>query len=316
MRRWTPPTQVPTTSLDNNVIVQNQRTRLRWCKVLVTALIPIVIFGFCIVYTMQKETFFNEEYERKQQNDHEQQQRLSFDTYIHDISNILLRINDKNSTNDQYFQYIQTKTLIVLKNLDIKRKKDILLFLYQRNLIQNNRLNLYGADLNNVELICSNDFHHLYLSGVHWSNAIFINCRLTSANFTQAYLLNARFINSTLNNALFIATNLDNSQFIQTIILNVDFHGASLIQADFLQADSVQGNKFTNADLYQAKLTNEQLKGKKLSIIKHDFNHGRYPNGSFELLNSNENLVLNGNAEMAEVKNLFHYNSIFLFFFK
>jgi len=304
---WTPASsEVPTTSLDNNTTESNQRTCLRWCKVLISALLPMVILSFCIVYTLQKERFFNTEYQHKQQDEYEQQQRLSFDTYIQDISNNLLQRTEQNSIDNKLLLYIQTKTLIILKNLDVKRKKDILLFLYEKNLIQNNQLNLHGADLNNVELTCPHDFHHLHLSGVYWSNAIFINCRLRFANFTQAYLLNARFINSTLENASFIETNLDNSYFIQAIILNTNFNGASLRQADFLQADIVQGNNFINADLYQAKLTKDQLEGKKLLIVKHNFDHARYPNGSFELLNANENLVSNGNAEI-EVKNLFKY---------
>jgi len=299
MRRWIPPTQVATTSCDNDISVQTQRTRLRWCKILLSALILAAILGFCIVYTLQKETFFNEEYRHKQHDEYEQQQRLSFDTYIQDISNILLNINNTNLIDDKYRFYIQTKTLILLKYLDIKRKRDIILFLYERNLIQNNQLNLYGADLNNVELICPYDFHDLYLPGVRWLNAIFINCHFKFVNFDQAYLFNARFINSTLVNASFIETNLDHSQFIQTIVLNTNFNSASLIHSNFIQADTVQGNNYENADLYQAELTIDQLEGRKFSILEHNFNHARYPNGSFKL-NSNENLVSNGDAEMVK----------------
>jgi uncharacterized protein YjbI with pentapeptide repeats len=301
VRRWSPVSQVPTTSLDCNASSQKQRTFLRWCKVIISAFVLLALVSFCVVYTLQKESFFKEKYQHEQQDQFDQQHRLLFDTYIQDISNTLLLQSDQNHTNEK-FLHIQAKTLLLLRNLDVKRKKDIILFLYERNLIQNNQLNLHGADLNNVELTCPHDFHHLHLSGVFWSNAIFTNCQLTSAVFDQSYMINARFINSTLRHASFIQTNLDNSHFIQTIILNVNFDRASLIQADFLQADIVQGNNFTNADLYQAKLTNDQIEGKKISIINHDFSRARFPNGSFGLLNSKENLIINGDAEM-EVMN-------------
>ncbi|CAF1077067.1 unnamed protein product [Rotaria sordida] len=299
MHRWTPSiSPVPMTSLDHNSKFDNQRICLYCWKVFISTLILLVLLSFCIVYSIQKEIFFQQKYQHKQQEQFNQQQQLSFDTYIQDISNILLQITDKNYIDKKFLLHIETKTLMILRNLDINRKKDIILFLYERNLIQNNQLNLYGANLNNVELICPHDFHYFYLPGVLWSNAIFINCHLTFANLNHAYLINARFINSTLRNASLIETKLDKSYFIQTIIMNVNFHGASLIQADFLQADIVQGNNFTNADLYHAKLTNDQLEGKKISIIKHDFYHARFPNGSFGLLNSEENLISNGNAEM------------------
>ncbi|CAF2518299.1 unnamed protein product [Rotaria sp. Silwood2] len=299
MHRWTPSSSpIPITSLDNISKFDNQRICLRWCKVCISALVLLVFLSFCIIYPVQKEIFFKQEHQNKQQEQFNHQQQLSFDTYIQDISNILLQLSDKNYTDEKFLLHIQTKTLMILRDLEIKRKKDIILFLYERNLIQNNQLNLYGADLNNVELICPHDFHYFHLPGVLWSNAKFINCRLTFANLNHAYLINARFINSTLQYASLIEAKLDKSYFIHAIIMNVNFNGASLIQADFLQADIVQGNNFTNADLYQAKLTDDQLQGKKISMIKHDFCRARFPNGSFGFVNSEENLISNGNAEL------------------
>ncbi|CAF3715550.1 unnamed protein product [Adineta steineri] len=298
LRRWTPPSQVPTTSLDHNGIPQRQRIIIRWCKLVISALIALTFLGFCIFYSLQKERFFNDGYRYKQQDQYEREQQLLFNTYIQDISDILLKITDKNNIDENILLHIRTKTLIILKNLDTKYKKDIILFLYERHLIQNNQLNLRGINLNNVELICPYDFSRLYLPEVIWSNAVFINCRLTFAILDRAYLINAKFINSTLQYASLIDVNLDNSHFIKTIIMNTNFNGASFIQADFLQADIVQGNNFTNTDLYQAKFTNNQWEGKYINIIKHDFSNARLPNGTFQLINSEKNLIKNGNAEM------------------
>ena len=294
MRRWTPPSSpIPTTSAEQNTNVQKQRTCIRWAKLFLLGIIAIAIICFCIIYTIQKENFFNEEYSRQQENQNHEKKQVLLEKYIEDISNILLKASDEKS-----ILYIQTKTLMLLKNVDSKQKKDIIWFLFTNKLLENKQMNFHGADFNDVELICPiNLQQRLYLPGVQWLNAVFINCDLTGTNFNQANLFNARFINSTLQNISFIQTNLDQSQFIQTVIRYVDFTDASLIQSNFFQTDIVQGNHFINADLYQANLTKEQFEGKYYLTIKNDFTNARYPNGSFELGNSEINLVLSKNAK-------------------
>lgn len=305
MRRWTLTSPVPVTSLDTCTRMDQQRLRLRRIKVILSTLIPIILLCFFIVYILQKETLFKEDHDKQQQIKHDEYQQWLVNTYIEGISKVLLDISDINDIDEKYF-HIRTQTLMILRRLDVKRKNDILLFLYERNLIQSNQLDLHGADLSHIELTCPYDFHHLQLSGVYLSKAIFINCRLLYANFDQANLFNARFINSSIQYASFIRAKLDYSYFTQTIVMYVNFNGSSLIQADFLQAKIFQGNNFRNADLYQAKLTEDQLKGKENSIIEHNFNNARFPNGSFGLFNPTESLVLNGNAE-TEVDHLCKY---------
>lgn len=297
MHRWSPPSEIPVTNLDNYKS-DTQRMCLRWCKLVVSTLVLLVFISFVIIYGVQRDSFFMQEYQQKQTDDSNQRQRLLFDAYIRDVSTALLQISD-----DKYLD-ISSKTLTLLRFLEVKRKQNIILFLYERNLLQDNRLNLHGADFNNVELVCPHDFRYFYVAGVSWSHAYFINCPLQFANFDNTYLKYASFINSTIQDASFIKANLDYSRFIHTNVRNSNFNYGSLIQAAFFQANIVQGNNFSNADLYQANLTNEQLEGKQISIIGHDFRHARFPNGSFGLIDPAENLILNGNAE-TEVEFLF-----------
>lgn len=284
VRRWTPPSQVPTSSSDNTPSAQ--RTCARWCKVIISALIASALISFVVVYPLQKDDLFNRDYHRQKQQEREREQRLLFDNYIEDISKILLQSVDQSDA----YRHIQARTLLTLRTLDSQRKHEVILFLYQRDLLGKNPLNLQGADFNHVQLICPQDFHHLHLMGVQWSYANLINCRLKFANFDRANLRHARFINCTLDNASFIDAHLEQSEFISTNVYNVDLTSASLVEANFIRAEIVQGNHFINADLYQANFTEEQLEGKKFSVIPHDFRHARYPNGSFGTMDPNKNL--------------------------
>ncbi|CAF0893038.1 unnamed protein product [Adineta ricciae] len=297
MRRWSLSSPLPTTSLDEDKI-QSQQICLRQCKLLVTVCVAIIIIVFGIIYIVQQERFFNAEHRYRKDNLYVHDQDFLYNTYIQDVSDILIKLPATNPLDEKSLRYIRTKTTLVLRRLNAERKKDVLIFLYETNLIKDYRLNLREADFNQIELTCPSQFRDLYLPGIICSNAIFINCQFISANFDQANLVNARFINSTLQNASFIETNLDRGHFIRSIILYNDFSGASLVQANFLQAQLVQGNNFTYADLYHANITNDQLEGKNSIVIEHDFRYARFPNGSFVLPNRSENLIINGDAEI------------------
>jgi len=304
MRRWTPPSQVPTTSLDvaggGSGHHPKQRTFLRWAKVFIYLIIAITLIVFCTIYTIQKENFFNEEYNRQQRNEQNREDRLVFKEFLDEISKLMV-------TNS--IDLIQAKTLMIIPKLNKQQKQDLLFFLYSQKLLQNSTdFNLQNMNFNDIELFCSNHFQQIHLIGVQLKNAIFRNCHFKSANFQQSNLFNSRFINSTIENSSFIRANLDQSQFIRTDIRHVDFTEASLSQSNFLQANIVQGNRFLNADLYQANLTEHQINGKYgLSTIEHDFTNARFPNGSFHVDESERNLIING-----EDVNLIFFFKIFL----
>ena len=265
---------------------------LRWSKLFVSATIPLILIGCFFVYFVQRETFFDEHRHQEDQRRREDHYRASFDAYVKEISDVLLRASDERLWND-----IRGKTLTILRDLDDKRKGHLILFLYERHLLQTNQLDLRGADLRNVPLCCPNDFHHLHLPGVIWSNGRFSNCRFISAVFDRASLDRTQFINCTLQDTSLLESNLVHSSFQRTLIVNSTFHRASLIEADFLQMNIIQGSNFSAADLFQAKFTEEQLHGKGIDMVKHDFHQARFPNGSFDMVDTAHNLLLNADAE-------------------
>jgi uncharacterized protein YjbI with pentapeptide repeats len=283
--------------LNSSIRTTRHRNILGWCKLLFSGLVPVVIGVFTITFSIQQQSLSMKQREQELQNQVDAQQQSLFVTYIDEISHHLLSLSDNNTTQSRLLLHIRTKTLTTLRNLDVTRKKYIILFLYESQLLRHNSLDLSGADLNNVQLIGPYKLDYLYLPDVFWSNAVFINCRLTNATFNRSYMDNARFINSTLESAVLADAALDNSDFKRTTVVRANFSGASLVRANFLDAEVVQGMDFTNADLLDARFTDSQLRGQRASVVAHNFHHARLPNGSFGPINSTKNLVQNGDIE-------------------
>lgn len=134
----------------------------------------------------------------------------------------------------------------------------------------------------------------------------FIGCNLVKAVFDKSHMPNAGFINSTLERALFRETQLNDVYFKQTSVYNINFTGAFLVRANFLDADVVQSIDFTNTDLSYAQFTENQFQGKRIGTSPHNFSHALLPNRSFGSIDSNRNLLKNGDAEM-QVSSLERY---------
>lgn len=240
----------------------------------------------------------------KQQRDQDQwhqlysQRQTLFNAYIDDTSKFLTKQSINHSTIDKTaLLYIRTKTLTVLRTLDIQRKRYIVLFLYENGLIREHGLDLRDADLNNVQLIGPYRLDHLYLPGVHWSKATFIDCHLKNATFDRSTMNNARFIRSTLESASLVETGLNSTDFRRTTIVYANFTDAALVGANFLDAEVVQGSLFIDSDLPGARFTSEQFRGQRVFTVSHSFNHARLPNGTFGPVDGAKNRIRNGDAE-------------------
>ncbi|CAF3847480.1 unnamed protein product [Adineta steineri] len=279
-----------------NFIKKNDKhNNTNWCKLFLSALIPCILGIFTIVFTVQQQVLSQQQHEIDRQNQRDAQRETAFNAYINDISNLLLNTNHTNKTN--FFLYIRTKTLTVLRSLNPERKKYIILFLYESGLLQGTGLDLSGAEFDNVELIGPYKLDGLYLPNASWKNALIVNCSLKKAVFTQSRMPNARFINSLLESASFAETILDNAYFKETSVVGINCMSASLIHANFLDAEVVQGIDFTNADLLYAQFTEKQWLGQRVLTNAHSFRYARLPNGSFGDLSPTRNLLENGDAE-------------------
>jgi uncharacterized protein YjbI with pentapeptide repeats len=138
-----------------------------------------------------------------------------FATYIDDVSNLLMMENETRS-----LRHIRTKTLTSLRQLDPERKRHLLLFLYENELIyrhssklSSSLLKLTYADFNDItikgtiEVHCS--FEYLYLRDVYMSNSSFIDCYIARSIFSNAIMHRATFFDTILIRSSFISAVLN-----------------------------------------------------------------------------------------------------------
>ncbi|CAF0990445.1 unnamed protein product [Adineta steineri] len=271
---------------------------LSWSRVLLSACLPLVLGVFTIVFTMQQNSISiaNREQDRRQAI--ELRQQVMYDAYIKEISKLLLNPSF-NRSNRQQLNYIGFKTIDVLRHLNKIQKRDVILFLYNHELIrrdkpENQRVILKGADLTDVHFIRSNsmdcDLRNISLMSVLGSNIVFERCDLNYAVFENAYMVGAKFIGSLMEGVIFNKANLADAIFDGNNMYIVKFLHAILINAKFLGIKPVSAD-FTNADLLNSDLT-----PKDLSATTHTFSNTRYPNGSFSVV-SNTQLIVDGGAE-------------------
>ena len=270
---------------------------LAWCKLLISALVPCLLGVFTIMFTLQQQDLSKQQQEQERWHKLDAQHQTSFNAYIDDISKFLTQKSNMTPVLEQTLLYVRTKTLTVLRTLDTERKKFVVLFLYESGFIRDSGLDLRGADLNNVQLVGPYKLDKLYLPGVFWSNATFIDCNLNNATFDRSLMNNAHFIRSSLESASLVEVSLNNADFKGSTVIFSNFTGAFLVEASFLGAEVVQGINFTNSDLFGTRFTEEQFHGQRVTRLPHDFSLARLPNGTFGPIDEKKNLIHNGDAE-------------------
>ncbi|CAF1300066.1 unnamed protein product [Didymodactylos carnosus] len=291
-----------------------------WLTLLVTALVPLMIGVFTVVITIAQQSSADRQRQQEQQQADNLQNERIFSVYVDDISKLLL--TKEVTMDNKALIYIRTKTLSSLRKLDTQRRKHLLLFLYESQLLQYDKakkhdrstLNLAGANLNHIHIEKPTNFNNLSLPGVELNNASFINCHLQHSRFADAEMNNIIFTNSFLLGARFSRCSLERADFRNTTLAQVSFKSAVLRHADFTRAWT-KGVDFTNADLYGALMTEKHLREAAL------LNNARLPNGSFATI-QDKNLVINGEnfgchkkllspwiMEAAIIKTFQHYSS-------
>jgi uncharacterized protein YjbI with pentapeptide repeats len=273
----------------------------------ILAAFPSIVFGiFTIVFTLQQNHVANENRKQDQQQAEEHNIRTTFENYIDHISALLLD-NKFNRSNSEYLLHLRVKTLTVLRHVDVPRKRDIILFLYESRLIRsdmpdNERLNLNSADLHDVQFLGSSgtpfQLDYLYLPGIYAPNIVFSWCALENAVFDNASISNAKIINSTIAN----------SSFRRIYAPDLTIGDAMLHQTNFTEAVPVRTYFISVTDWNEAiDLTNADLLGSynryESSVDFNYFDHrslilrnARLPGGSFRSIDSS-NLIVDGGAE-------------------
>ena len=173
------------------------------------------------------------------------QHEAALQDYIDDMSALLLDQELRTvAANAEPRTIARPRTLSVLRALDAGRRRTVLEFLQETQLISATTpiLRLDFANLSGVDLL------YVDLSGTD----------LSRVNLSGALLSDARFSGTDLASADLRDANLSSADLSSANLSGADVSGANLSGAN-LTAAKVSGTNFTNASLTDAQITDQQL---------------------------------------------------------
>ncbi len=186
------------------------KTLWDWMDLLV---VPVVLaLGAFLLEGSRKKS------ERITESDRQKQQVL--DGYLHYISELLLSGHLSNATTGAVARGLaRTRTLAALRQLDGKRKAQILQFLYEARMIYSDPvINLNGADFRGALLdeatLSGAELRGVYFNAASIRNAVLVGSDLrgsdfTSVDFTSSNLSKARLAQAKLDHANIRAARVD-----------------------------------------------------------------------------------------------------------
>ena len=182
--------------------LQPARTLWDWLGLLAVLAIPVVVgFGAAWFTAQQGEVSDRENTDN--------QRETALQAYIDNMSELLLHENLRGSAEDAEVRKIaRVRTLTVLPRLDKVRKRSVLLFLHESELIDKDKpiVNLNGADLSNAKL-SRTDWDHTNLRRANLRKANLWRAYLDDADLSHADLQGAK-----LNPTTLMGTTLKNAQ--------------------------------------------------------------------------------------------------------
>ena len=117
------------------------------------------------------------DYEKKKEEkkDRENKYNETLDSYFKIISDLITKDNLLDKLKNANSKIIgRTRTIVAIENLDGERKGQILQFLYESKLIDDDILDIIGANFQNVE-VSGIVLRNLTIKGVYFCNSIFEN---------------------------------------------------------------------------------------------------------------------------------------------
>jgi uncharacterized protein YjbI with pentapeptide repeats len=303
----------PNIKNDEMGALSNRRTKrcFRLMKMLLSALLPLILGIFTVIYTIQQNNIAKQQREQDlaiatniriqdQMQTDELRIQTVYDIYINDIS---MRLLDKNfnTSNKKLLIHIRAKTLDTLRQLDVERKRKVILFLYEICLLRQNcqhQLSLSEADLRDIKFIDSSafscTFKFLVFHNVLANNMSFYMCNLNEAVFDGSTMNYSQFNGSYIVRASFIGAHLMGASFSNTNFRYVNFTNADLRYSKFFKHPFMNVD-LTNADLFGSDITDAHLiRSESPNILLNT----RFSNGSFSDIDAS-NLVINNGAEIS-----------------
>jgi uncharacterized protein YjbI with pentapeptide repeats len=227
-----------------------------WLQLLIVPL-ALVVIGFW--FTMQQDA-------RQQQLAEQRAQDEALQAYLDQMSNLLLEEDLRASEEDSEVRTLaRARTLTVLERLDPSRKRAVVQFLVETELVQGVEetapiINLGGADLSGG----------VYLRGADLSFATLRGANLSEANLSEANLRGANLYDAGLRGADLGGANLSEANLVVAELRDVnllpyaDLRGADLSDAELSDADLSTAH-LSNADLSSADLSRVKLSSTDLS---------------------------------------------------
>jgi len=282
---------------------------------------------FTIVTTMQQNET-SEKYRlteidiaaRERQQEDEKQMDSHLSAYIKEIGELFMQTSQKTKKDGAIidpFGLAGAKTLLTIRQIDVKRRQYLVYFLYGAGFLVKDAeasIDLSGADLSRIDFgqSIANTYHLLdfrlfrvFMLGASFVGAILEDADLSwsvlsDANFSDADLLTVDFLRAQLINAdlsrthikecNFDGADLTNAVLIESILELFVFKNTTLINVN-MRSSQFDGVDFEDSDLSGADLTGTyglesviftsvNLLGAKISFI----NTGRFPTISNSIL--------------------------------
>ncbi|GAC1387221.1 MAG: hypothetical protein NVSMB33_16770 [Ktedonobacteraceae bacterium] len=238
----------------------SDRTVWDWLQLLAALAVPLAVAFGTIYFTYQQSQLVdvqhryeveaaNTQYQHNVQTADDQQQEATLNTYLNDISSLLLDKNlRKSKPNDEVRLVARAKTLTALRRLNPTRKAILVQILSDAALIEGKNvvIDLDGADLSGTIL------YGINLSGANLSGAILSGAILYGADLSSADLSSADLSFADLRFARLININLNSANLRGANLSGASTSGASLNSADLSFAD-LSGAPFTQAQLNTVK---------------------------------------------------------------
>jgi uncharacterized protein YjbI with pentapeptide repeats len=215
------------------------KTLWDWLQLLAVLLIPVMIAVFSIRFTKQQS-----QTEIIIASDNQQQSALQ--EYLDRMTEMLLEKNlRKSELSDEVRSVARARTLSVLPQLNGLRKRNLIQFLYEADLLP--IVSLKNADLSDANL-----------SYASLGGANLYNVNLNGANLYRADLRGVNLRKSYLYNSSLCEADLSGSNLSEADLKGANLSGANLGGANLSGADLRRANLHI-VDLRKAIVTTEQL---------------------------------------------------------
>lgn len=253
-------------------VYQQGKTLWDWLQLLIVPAVLAIGGSLISMRTSRLEQETTKQRDKTEREIAEDDQRESvFQSYIDQMSELLLEKDLRNSQpKDEKRKIVRVRTLTALRRLDAERKKVLIQFLHESNLIDagDSIVSLEGADLRATNLSFINlifiDLSEVNLRGSNLRFSILAGSRLHRTDLRQTDLRQTELSKTDISFAYLSSANLCGAN-----LCGANLNGANLSEADLSEAIAAVANLYLanlgKANLNKAFLSHANLSGANLS---------------------------------------------------